>query len=105
MKVIAIAAEKKSLQSPLAYRAGQCPWFCLLREDGSTEFVANPGHTAPAAFGVHAFRFLESVNTAQVVARFFGPRFQEMSKESGIGLLVPPAEINKVKEVINTFNQ
>ncbi|MFP4664431.1 MAG: NifB/NifX family molybdenum-iron cluster-binding protein [Bacteroidales bacterium] len=105
MSIVAIAAENKSLQSSLAYRAGQCPWFCLLKEDGSTEFVANPGKQAQAAFGVHAFNFLKSMNTRQVVARFFGPRFQELSRQEGISLVIPPRNISKVKEVIESMNK
>ncbi|MFO7789266.1 MAG: NifB/NifX family molybdenum-iron cluster-binding protein [Bacteroidales bacterium] len=105
MRKIAIAAENKSLNAKLAYRAGMCPWFCILDINGGTEFFENPGYYASAAFGVHAFRFLEEKNVNVIVARFFGPRFQALSRESGISLMVPPPHVNKVKDIIESFNK
>ncbi|MDA3819411.1 MAG: hypothetical protein PF590_02945 [Candidatus Delongbacteria bacterium] len=104
MKRIAIASEANNINANLAYQAGRCPWFCILHPDGNISFVENPGSAAPAAFGLHAFRFLESQNTNAIVARFFGPRFQKLSRETSINLIVPPPHMHKIKDIIESFN-
>ncbi|MFW5805722.1 MAG: NifB/NifX family molybdenum-iron cluster-binding protein [Bacteroidales bacterium] len=104
MKRIAIASEGKDINANLAYRAGMCRWFCILHPDGKISFLENPGYLADAAFGFHAFKFLESQNVNTIVARFFGPRFQELSRETGINLIVPPPHIYKVRGIIESFN-
>jgi predicted Fe-Mo cluster-binding NifX family protein len=100
MKHIAVAVEENNLQSKISHRPGHCKWFCILEKDKTPRFIENHGAVANKAFGAYAFNTLFSEHIDTVVALFFGPRFQELCRNSNVQLLIPPSGKDNLSDIL-----
>jgi len=89
---IAIAAEKKNIESETCPRAGRAPYYLIFEKDKLVKTIKNPFAVGGGGAGHGVIQMLSNENVEIIISGKFGDNMQEALKEKNM----------KQKSILNT---
>jgi predicted Fe-Mo cluster-binding NifX family protein len=86
--VFAVPMDEKSKEAEISAVLGRSAYFALYdTENGSLEFIDNPGASEPRGAGVAAANVLAAAGVEKVVTNHVGPNAQSALEAAGIEIV------------------